>query len=331
VRFIDDILTIGNGTKFPEILASFNNIHSWLQFTFEPQNNKKQLNYLDITITIAPSQKLQHQHFRKPTQTNRAIHYNSHQDKKYLIAALKGEVRRVSNHTQDRTRISTELKYIKRKYLRNGYPASLVNHIASTNWIEHCKAQPYSPKPKIFAPYIPQVTEMIHRLEEQNGFQLVTTKTRNLKTHYRNNQRVQSPLECRNVVYQLNCQQCDLKYIGTTKQKAKERFYSHKSDVKHKNTNSSLYQHNKQTGHTMDLSTAKILHHEKFYKPRFNLETLEIIKNKKSLINHILPTNPALESWTQVLQTMTTQDKMASTNKYFLQLHLQRLCHTHRC
>jgi hypothetical protein len=102
-------------------------------------------------------------------------------------------------------------------------------------------------------------------------------------------------------VYQVPCGSCPSKYSGTTKQLTKFRLSSHKSEIKHENTNNSFFQHFKKTGHMPDFSAVKILFREKNYFTRLNLETLSIYA-LQSPINHIIPQNSSLQNWYRLLQ-----------------------------
>lgn len=78
-----------------------------------------------------------------------------------------------------------------------------------------------------------------------------------------------------NVVYKIDCINCEKNYIGQTKRTLKSRITSHKSDIRVKPDACALSQHVNQTGHSMDFQNAKVLTTEKkFFKEMFFRDVL---------------------------------------------------------
>jgi hypothetical protein len=102
-------------------------------------------------------------------------------------------------------------------------------------------------------------------------------------------------------VYQVPCSSCAAKYCGNSKQLVKNRFSSHKSEIKNKVANNAFFQHLKETGHYPDFSNFKILFREKQLYTRLNLESLSIYSLQQP-INTIIPHNPHLHSWHKLLR-----------------------------
>ena len=69
----------------------------------------------------------------------------------------------------------------------------------------------------------------------------------------------QLPSNKSNVIYQINCKNCDKKYIGETKKMLKDRVKEHKSYVNNKNKLSLIYKHANETTHNFDFDSAKVL------------------------------------------------------------------------
>lgn len=63
------------------------------------------------------------------------------------------------------------------------------------------------------------------------------------------------------MVYSIPCKTCDLKYIGTTKQKLKNRISAHKSTIRtNKAESTALAEHDLRLGHEMDFQETSILY-----------------------------------------------------------------------
>lgn len=100
------------------------------------------------------------------------------------------------------------------------------------------------------------------------------------------------------MVYKIPCggnrtEDCDLTYIGTTKQFLKNRLLSHKSDIKCNNSNkTALTQHAVQLEHIPDFLNTEIIAVENNASKRYILESLHIqttekVMNRKTDVDNI--------------------------------------------
>ena len=90
-------------------------------------------------------------------------------------------------------------------------------------------------------------------------------------------------LKCSNLVYSINCNQCDGVYIGETGTYLANRVYRHKYDVRTAKTTTALSQHSASTGHSFDFENVKILTFEKNVLKRRILECIFINQNKNAI------------------------------------------------
>ena len=77
-RYVDDTFNIFNGNaRQIELFKNYlNKIHNKLKFTMEIENNKS-INFLDLTV-LHNGNNLKYKIFRKHTNTDTVIHYDSH-------------------------------------------------------------------------------------------------------------------------------------------------------------------------------------------------------------------------------------------------------------
>jgi len=103
------------------------------------------------------------------------------------------------------------------------------------------------------------------------------------------------PLGCtKNVVYKINCNDCDATCIGQTKRKLSTRVGEHKKDINKKTSNHSVItEHRLEYNHEFDWENPVILDNEKQYYKRLISEMINI-KTQKNTIN--------LQSDTELLQ-----------------------------
>ena len=89
------------------------------------------------------------------------------------------------------------------------------------------------------------------------------------------------------MVYYVDCVDCNLKYIGQTRNRIRIRMSGHKSDIKNTSRpGCKLAEHCKLTGHKFDLENVKILHTEKNKFKREFLEMVEISKSLQMCVNN---------------------------------------------
>ncbi|KYN22113.1 hypothetical protein ALC57_05496, partial [Trachymyrmex cornetzi] len=81
----------------------------------------------------------------------------------------------------------------------------------------------------------------------------------------------------KNVVYKINCKDCNASYVGQTSRKLKTRINEHKNDINRKNGNMSVIsEHRLQFQHEFDWSNTEILDDERYYGKRMVSEMLNI-------------------------------------------------------
>ena len=85
------------------------------------------------------------------------------------------------------------------------------------------------------------------------------------------------------VVYYIPCKDCEIGYVGQTKQVLKKRLSGHRYDKAEK---TALHHHQDSKNHRFDFEGAKILASEKHYFPRVLLEMVHILKNRDKVCNY---------------------------------------------
>lgn len=103
-----------------------------------------------------------------------------------------------------------------------------------------------------------------------------------------------------NLIYKINCKDCDKSYIGQTKQYLNKRIYQHKYDCKITNFNktekTALATHHFENNHQFDFDNTKILDKESNFRKRNLSEMIFITLNNNKTVN--------LRSDTQFLSTL---------------------------
>ncbi len=125
-RFIDDILFIWSGTleTLKEFITLANTFHPTIKFTFE--YSYTHVNFLDTTIYLDKNRKLQTTIYRKPTDKNLILHYDSchpPQLKRNIVYTQALKYKRIISNP---ARAEQELATLKEIFLARGYPHRLI-------------------------------------------------------------------------------------------------------------------------------------------------------------------------------------------------------------
>jgi hypothetical protein len=298
-RFVDDIYNDVPSPQLDQILKLYNTYHRSLQFTFEyPQNN--QIPFLDCLISIHPNQ-IHFQHYVKPTQTDRSIHFTTYTPPRIKLANLKNEVRRIFKTTPDPHLAQQLIHSLKSKYFFYGFPLRQIDQICTLKWAQ-TPSKPYlTPAYTLFAPYLGQISDQLTKIFRQYKIRYICTPTPNLQQHLTPPPPYPIAPTPSSYVYTLPCQQCDKAYIGCTS-RGPTRLQEHLRDIQNKKTSSAPYQHNLQSGHLPLATLYKPLYLEEQKYSRYNLETLAIHINSDLIINLQIPDNYSIKKWAKFLK-----------------------------
>ncbi|KAI4465023.1 pdz and lim domain protein zasp [Holotrichia oblita] len=132
-------------------------------------------------------------------------------------------------------------------------------------------------------PYINNLSDTIkHELKKSDiHITFIPTNNRHLFTN------LKTPIKHgnqSNVVYKLDCKDCNKCYIGQTKQYLKKRIYNHQYTVTHNVTaETALSKHSKDRRHNFDFRNTKILRKENNYKKRSIYKMIYIKKDENAV------------------------------------------------
>lgn len=148
-------------------------------------------------------------------------------------------------------------------------------------------------EPKIYKSltYVPDLSERFEKSKLFNGENItIAHKTdNNLSKIFSKTKDKIEMMDKSNLIYQIPCsgsltEECDMVYIGTTKNKLRTRIAGHKSDNKLKLSNptqkTALVKHCLENKHYPNFNDVKVLQTELNYKRRYILEMLNIIRTK---------------------------------------------------
>lgn len=283
-RYVDDIITAIKIGDSNELLNCFNNYHNKLKFTIEFENNNE-LNFLDIKIIKSNNGDLICNWYNKPTCSYRYLNYFSNHPTTHKKSTVIGLFYRSLKLSNINFRIDN-IKKVKSILINNNYPVHFINknlkiavHKLYNNNINKNPNIKY-----VSIPYIKHLSENINNIFKKHNIYVAFKPYNTLRNLIFSNLKDKiNKSDNSNVIYQINCNNCNGIYIGTTKQYLKKRIAQHKNSIKNNTNKTALSEHALNLFHNFDFNNVKILDKENNENKRYILEMLHIKTNNTSV------------------------------------------------
>ncbi|XP_055844699.1 uncharacterized protein LOC129911064 [Episyrphus balteatus] len=288
VKYVDDLFAILKINNVNSTLHALNSYHQNIQFTVEIEENGK-LPYLDVLV-IKNQNHFIFDWYKKPTSSGRLINFNSKHPKQIIINTAKNFINRVLDNS-DSSFIQKNIKIISETLSANSFPIQITKSlIANYNNGRTTPGNVDGGQQRIYRSsiYVPQLSERLTNapIRDKERIKIAFKSSNTLKTNVFTKLKDETKKEDKSdVVYQITClggnNTCSKVYIGTSKQKLKNRISGHKSDVRTGNSQkTALAMHCLEEDHRPDFDNVKILQQENHYSKRMLLEMLHIQKNE---------------------------------------------------
>jgi hypothetical protein len=256
-RYVDDVFAIIRARKIQEILAKINNFHKDIEFTLEMEQDGK-LPFLDVMTYEREDKAIGHYVYRKPTQTNTYLNYNSFHPIAHKVSVCDTLLSRAFNLC-DPDHVKQEINYVKNILKGNLYPSKLIEQRLEK--VEKKVTAPRSVKEfekRVILPYAGEITIKIAQFIRRSlGWEIGYIPGQKLSSIVNNMK--QKPLKVQSGVYKFNCQDCHIPYIGESGRDIVIRFAEHQNDVRKMNIKSPVALHIAETQHSIDNSSLKLL------------------------------------------------------------------------
>ena len=235
--------------------------------------------------------------FRKPTHTDRYLHYRSyhhHSTKQGIIKTLTHRCQTI--YRDDEARRAEQL-HLNKVFKSNGYPTGFI-HRATNKKIPEPRGQ--QPSTRICITYIKGIGEQIRKICNREGIQVTFRSRRTLRTILTKVKPSQPDTDIKGVVYRIPCKDCDETYIGETGRTLKTRLQEHKRDVRlgHTTTNAVAYHAHSQL-HQIDWDNAEVVDREQqfymYYMYGVWSAYITIIVDLLSHVHKLIPRRPAAQ------------------------------------
>ncbi|XP_065668102.1 uncharacterized protein LOC136088337 [Hydra vulgaris] len=314
-RYVDDsharFDSIQNHDKFLELL---NEQDPTIKYTSEKENNKKELNFLDITVTNTNNSYYNFKIHRKSAITNIQIKPTSNVNPKIVMGVFKGFLSRAVKICSKKY-LDDEIQFLINMFAENGHDrlkleTTAKNYIQkriNLSKINYNKTETFKYTVKL--PWLPRIGPKLRKELKPYNVRIIFTTPPTLKNILCNNKSKLIP-NSNPGVYKLTCS-CGSIYIGETKKKILTRCIEHqKNYLKGKWDASGATEHGRECNGMFDWSNPKTLAIKSEYDQRKVRESLEInyastyqeIKNAPILLNRDNGIKISTNSWRPLFQ-----------------------------
>jgi len=291
-RYVDDIALAAPNFYLNTLLSKFNSFHPRLKFTLEIGGDT--LNFLDLTI-IKKDGRLIFNWYRKPTFSGRFLNFHSHHPflhKKGTIISLVDRALLLS-HPEFH---NYNFNFIINTLIDNGYPLKLIfsvikrrlYHRFQTHDIQRTdlkNSQVINPLPYFTIPYVSSTaTKFIQFFKNISFCKLSFSCLNKLNKFIKVQKDLLSTSSRSNVVYKIECSNCDASYVGQTKRLLKDRIGEHRNHIKRNSSQISVItNHRIDLNHEFEWNNVRVLDEETNYKKRLISEMIHIKRQKCGL------------------------------------------------
>lgn len=281
-RYVDDCLLCIHKNELKNTLDSFNSFHQRIQFTFEKEINKT-INFLNITIMYNDDGQIETNWYtKKDIWSGRYLNFDSlvpNIYKKSVINNLVDMAIKLSSPKFHKENINKIKQILKENNYPQKFYSSVINkrlqHINNTTPITYNQQN----KKFVSMPYIHGVSEQISKIFHKNNVVMAHKPVNITKKYFTKLKSKTEVGKFSNIIYKIDCTQCDASYIGQTKQYLEKRLKQHKNDIKTNNLNSTaLSKHALEQLHHFNFDNAKVLAFENDFIKKNVLEMINIKK-----------------------------------------------------
>ena len=294
-RFVDDSHASLKREYVEEFHKHLNSVNEQIQFTVEVEENNK-LSFLD-TVTTRQNGRIRVDVFRKKTHTDKYLDFTSNhplQHKQSVVNTLLDRADKIPSTNRGKRK---ERKHVINVLKDNGYPLEFIRSCENKRRHQNKKLRSHNnenamqnaagPPKRIVIPYIKGVSEKISRTLQRENIRVSFQPARTLQQEFPKPKDKLDTNNIRDIVYRINCSDCDFSYYGQTNRALKIRIKEHKRAVQHNDKNSKIAQHVEKYEHRMDFENAIIVSRVENYHERLFLEAWYSQVDTNSGIDHV--------------------------------------------
>ena len=228
---------------------------------------------------------------RKPTHTEKYLDFDSNHPLEHKNSVVQSLMHRAFNLCDEELR-QQEIDHVSNVLENNGYPKGMIKKIEQrtrrnfnrSNSNNQVGQEPeVEKKSYISIPYIPGTSERLKRLFKRYNLEVAHLPTRKLRSEICHLKDKKTPQEKAGVVYRIDCENCDARYVGETGRQVRDRMAEHEKDIQMKKPASKVSEHVQQTGHRFKFNEVSILDNSNHRKTRLHLESIHTFKDTNAI------------------------------------------------
>ncbi|XP_071478008.1 uncharacterized protein, partial [Diadema antillarum] len=257
--------------QLDDFLSHLNEQHSNISFTVETEHNHS-LPFLDVLVTKTNAGTFSHQVYRKPTHTDRYLHYRSFHHPAVRQSVPNALVRR-AHQISDKEHLRQELEHITDTLTTiNQYPKHKINTQAPSHPNQAAKEQPIT---TVNLPYLGATSHKLQRIFKSANIQVRHTSSNKLHNSLHSH-KDKHPKHKQPGVYRIPCE-CGKVYIGETGRSLETRLKEHKTCYRRSEwEKSAIVKHAQQSEHRINWEDSKLITSIKNWNTRRIREAIEI-------------------------------------------------------
>ena len=277
-RYVDDCLVVlDKDTDLDMLLREMNNVHEKIQFTIEKESNNS-LPFLD-TVVIRAGNDVKFKVYRKPTNKDDFIHYQSAHDEKTKSGVIIGFYLRALRICSPEY-VDEEIKYINESFGKLGYPKGMLALSLKKARSISARGEIREERDNVSYLVVPNsdLAQALRATLRPTGLVIVCDSGRKIGELVR--PKIKGYGNDNSVVYKIPCGGCDKAYYGETYRGLEKRIKEHRADVRYHRTTSAFVNHIDQAGHLPKWEDAITLEKNVNRQSRKVLEAMHIAINK---------------------------------------------------
>jgi hypothetical protein len=292
-RYVDDIIAIVPRGQGEKILEEMNKMHKSIEFTIEKEKEGK-IPFLDLMISREKGI-FEFEVYRKPTDKPICIRADSYSPPEHKQATFESLFHRAYNLPLTKEGFKKEINYIYNLGKKNGFRREKIERVEKKHKTKKLAqqvsnlekitkdAEPKECKRLLQLTYFPPLSEKIKRVARRNGIHSYYN-SRGTLGDYLINLKDTRPTEAKSGIYEIECQDCEKKYVGQTKRRMQIRWAEHDTAyVKNRPKNSAIAEHCLTSNHKM--GRKKVLKEVREPNMVNAYESYYINRKKKDLVN----------------------------------------------
>lgn len=269
-------MTIIKKDQMDSFTNHLNQTHPAIKFTHEIEVDGK-IPMLDTTIIRNEDGSLRFEVYRKPTNTDQYLDFNSHQPLEHKLGVIRTLTHRADTLCSTSAAKQQEVAHIRKSLSICHYPRWAWDIPSSRKTTAPRSHSSQPPKGNITLPYIRGLTEALSRKIRSAGVRVHVRPQNTIRSQLVAPKDKTKTLDQAGVVYQIQCEDCPAHYVGETERQLGKRI------KEHQRPSSPVHHHMDYNNHNFKPENVKIMDRDSKWLSRGIRESIHIARTEPPL------------------------------------------------